>query len=169
MYSKKASFGVNDWLHELSPKIQYCRLKIGISNTSNLSLDYTRICSKTWQNLSIYNVLFFFSFSPSSSSSPSFLLLHFIYCVDRGTHTTVSMEMPETTYGSQFFLSSMWVPETGLMLSGLVSRVSMNWAILMAPWLILRSLITCQPACKKQCLNSPCIHFNHIHVFYVKF
>lgn len=168
MYSKKASYWVNDWLHELSPKIQYCRLKIGISNTSNLSLDYTRICSKTWQNLSIYNVLFF-SFSPSSSSSPSFLLLHFIYCVDRGTHTTVSMEMPETTYGSQFFLSSMWVPETGLMLSGLVSRVSMKWAILMAPWLILRSLITCQPACKKQCLNSPCVHFNHIHVFYVKF
>lgn len=85
MYSKKASYWVNDWLHELSPKIQYCRLKIGISNTSNLSLDYTRICSKTWQNLSIYNVLFFFSFSPSSSFFlPSFTF--YILCWQRHTY-----------------------------------------------------------------------------------
>lgn len=95
---------------------------------------------------------------------PSFFYI--LYIVLTGAHLPQSAwRLPETTYGSQFFLSSKWVPETGLMLSGLVSRVSMNWAILMAPWLILRSLITRQFACK----NSAWPHLVFISIISMSF
>lgn len=51
MYSKKASYWINDWLHELSPKIQYCRLKIGIINTNNNNNDNDQFIIRLHKNL----------------------------------------------------------------------------------------------------------------------